>query len=205
MTRLPAGAGLRCSERPGERGDALTFQDLRVMVPFWRNAFCPVITWVLCGSTDCGLGSPGECLTCLPAPGWTPLEIQGRHWCPCIQCPWGGGCCVAWKVTSLGWQGFLGDTSSKEFACNARDMRDTGSIPGLGRSPGEGNGNPLQYSCLRIPWTEEPGVTKSRTQVKWLRRHTLGIQSCTSLKKHRDPRTTRLNSAFKTEQEENGC
>ena len=31
---------------------------------------------------------------------------------------------------------------------NAGDVRDTGSIPGLGRSPGEGNGNPLQYSCL---------------------------------------------------------
>ena len=34
---------------------------------------------------------------------------------------------------------------------------DIGSIPGLGRSPGEGNGNPLQYSCWEIPWTEEPG------------------------------------------------
>ena len=31
------------------------------------------------------------------------------------------------------------------------DVRDTGSIPGLGRSPGEGNGNPLQYSCLQNP------------------------------------------------------
>ena len=34
---------------------------------------------------------------------------------------------------------------------------DTGSILGPGRYPGEGNGNPLQYSCWRIPWTEEPG------------------------------------------------
>ena len=33
---------------------------------------------------------------------------------------------------------------------------DAGSIPGLGRSPGEGNGNPLQYSCLGISWAEEP-------------------------------------------------
>ena len=52
---------------------------------------------------------------------------------------------------------------------SAGDIRDTGSVPGLGRSPGEGNGNPLQYSCLRIPWTEEPacivhGVTKSQTR-----------------------------------------
>ena len=34
---------------------------------------------------------------------------------------------------------------------NARDKREVGSIPGLGRSPGEGNGNPLQYSCLENP------------------------------------------------------
>ena len=37
---------------------------------------------------------------------------------------------------------------SKEFTCSARDP---GSIPGLGRSPGEGNGNPLQNSCLENP------------------------------------------------------
>ena len=34
---------------------------------------------------------------------------------------------------------------------NAGDVREVGSIPGLGRSPGEGNGNPLQYSCLENP------------------------------------------------------
>ena len=38
--------------------------------------------------------------------------------------------------------------SFKESACNAGD---SGSVPGLGRSPGEGNGNPLQYSCLGNP------------------------------------------------------
>ena len=36
----------------------------------------------------------------------------------------------------------------KESVCNAGDTGDAGLIPGLGRSPGEGNGNPLQYSCL---------------------------------------------------------
>ena len=41
--------------------------------------------------------------------------------------------------------GFPCGSAGKESACNAGDM---GSIPGLGRSPGEGNGNPLQYSCL---------------------------------------------------------
>ena len=39
----------------------------------------------------------------------------------------------------------------------AGDTRDAGSIPGLGGSPGEGNGHPLQSPRLRIPWTEEPG------------------------------------------------
>ena len=38
--------------------------------------------------------------------------------------------------------------SGKESACSAGDIGDMGSIPGLGRSPGEGHGNPLQYSCL---------------------------------------------------------
>ena len=41
--------------------------------------------------------------------------------------------------------GFLGGSDGKEFACNTGDP---GSILGLGKSPGEGNGNPLQYSCL---------------------------------------------------------
>ena len=40
---------------------------------------------------------------------------------------------------------------------SAYKVGDPGSIPGLGRSPGEGNGNPLQYSCLEYPKTEEPG------------------------------------------------
>ena len=44
--------------------------------------------------------------------------------------------------------GFPGGLDSKEAACNAGDL---GSIPGLGRSPGGGHGNPLQYSCLENP------------------------------------------------------
>ena len=51
------------------------------------------------------------------------------------------------------------------------DAGDLGLIPGLGRSPGEGNGNPLQYSCLENPmdggawWATVHGVTKSRTRL----------------------------------------
>ena len=44
--------------------------------------------------------------------------------------------------------GFPGGSDDKESACNVGDQ---GSIPGSGRSPGEGNGNPLQYSCLENP------------------------------------------------------
>ena len=43
---------------------------------------------------------------------------------------------------------FPGGSDGKESACNAGDM---GLIPGSGRSPGEGNGNPVQYSCLENP------------------------------------------------------
>ena len=63
---------------------------------------------------------------------------------------------------------FLGGLDSKEFACNVGNL---GSIPGLGRSPGEGNGTPLQYACLENPmdggawWATVHGVAKSPTQL----------------------------------------
>ena len=47
-----------------------------------------------------------------------------------------------------GFLGFPGGSKVKVSACNAGDL---GSIPGLGRAPGEGNGNPLHYSCLGNP------------------------------------------------------
>ena len=43
---------------------------------------------------------------------------------------------------------FPGDSAVNNLPAHARDARDMGSIPGSGRFPGEGNGNPLQYSCL---------------------------------------------------------
>ena len=54
--------------------------------------------------------------------------------------------------------GFLGDSDGKESAYN---VGDPGSIPGSGRSPGEGNGNLLSILVWRIPWTEEPGRLQS--------------------------------------------
>ena len=49
----------------------------------------------------------------------------------------------------------------KNLPANAGDIRDVGSIQGSGRSPGGGHSNPRQYSCLDIPWTEEPDGLQS--------------------------------------------
>ena len=62
--------------------------------------------------------------------------------------------------------GFPGDSDGTESTCHAENP---GSIPGLGRSPGKGNGNPLQHCCLENPMDRVSlagivhGVTKSRT------------------------------------------
>ena len=62
----------------------------------------------------------------------------------------------------------------KNLPANAGDVRDSGLIPGLGSSPGEGNGNPLQYSCLENPmdrgaWRATVHrVAKSQTRLKQL-------------------------------------
>ena len=69
---------------------------------------------------------------------------------------------------------------------SAGDARDVSSIPGLGRSPGGGHGNPLQYSCLENPmdrgaWQATVhGVEKSRTQLKRLSTHVTPSTSCVS-------------------------
>ena len=55
-------------------------------------------------------------------------------------------------------RGSLGGSEDKVSACNAGDL---GSIPGSGRSPGEGNGNPLQYSCLENPMDRGSGGLQS--------------------------------------------
>ena len=69
--------------------------------------------------------------------------------------------------------GFPAGSAVKASAWNAGDP---GSIPWSGRSPGEGNGNPLQYSCLENPmdrgawWATVDEVAKNRTQLKRLKR-----------------------------------
>ena len=65
--------------------------------------------------------------------------------------------------------GIPGGSDGKESTCNAGDL---GSIPGLGRSPGGGHGNPLQYSCMENPhgqrgswWAAVHGVSKSQIRL----------------------------------------
>ena len=65
-------------------------------------------------------------------------------------------------------------------SASAGDTRDSGSVPGLGRSPGGGHDNPLQYSCLEnltdrgAWWATVHRVTKSRTQLKEFNMHSSG-------------------------------
>ena len=75
-------------------------------------------------------------------------------------------------------QGFPVALVVKNPLASVGDIRDTGSIPGWGRSPGRGHDNPLQYSCLRNPidkgaWQATVHrVSKSQTQLKQLNTHT---------------------------------
>ena len=75
---------------------------------------------------------------------------------------------ILWRRDRPVFLGFPGGSDGKESACNAGDL---GSIPEFGRSPGGGNSNPLQYSCLensmdRGAWqTIVHGVAKSQTQL----------------------------------------
>ena len=71
------------------------------------------------------------------------------------------------KFATLPWTSLLAQT----VKCLAYNVGDLGSTPGVGRSSGEGNGNPLQYSCLENPmdreawWATVHGVTKSQTRL----------------------------------------
>ena len=107
---------------------------------------------------------------CLKA---APDSVLRSAWTGCQggPCPeeagdWPDGSGVKW--THLGQNGFPDGSGSKASACNVGDL---GSIPGSGRSPGEGNGNPPQYSCLENPmdggawWATVRRVAKSRTRL----------------------------------------
>ena len=86
--------------------------------------------------------------------------------CKCVLYGDGTYFCPSVGVVIVGF--FPHSSVGKEFACSVGDL---GSISGSGRSPGEGNGNPLQYACLETLlhggawWATVHGVAKSQTQL----------------------------------------
>ena len=97
-----------------------------------------------------------------------------------------GWCELGYFYLPIQSEGFPGGSDGEESACNAGYL---GLIPRLGRSPGEGHGNPLQYSCLENPkdrgaWqTVVHRVAKSWTQLKRLSMHTNGFEDDWSCEK----------------------
>ena len=123
---------------------------------------------------------------------WTeePGELQSMvSWSP-----WGHkeSDTTEWLTHTVLEQGFLGGTRGKNLPANAGNIRDMGSIPGLGRSPREGHGNPLQYSCLENPqnrgtwWTTVHRIAKSQTRLKLL-----STQHSTVLEQWNEPDTSK--------------
>ena len=97
-------------------------------------------------------------------------SLQPRGLYPArLLCPWDfPGKNTGVDSISSPEEGFPGGSDGKESTCNAGYP---GSIPGSGRSPGEGNGNPLHYSCLGnltyrgVWWATAHGVAKSQTRL----------------------------------------
>ena len=93
-------------------------------------------------------------------PGWMKHKLESRL-------PGEISITSDMQMTPLLWQKVTGFPRGSEVKASSWNTGDPGSIPGLGRSPGEGNGNPLQYSCLENPHGQRSlvgcvfGLTKS--------------------------------------------
>ena len=118
-------------------------------------------------------------LGCEPWSSWSRLTPITRS-CPFLLANTSPACAFLSTPISPPW--FRPRSSQvalmvKNLLANAGDIRDVGSIPGFGRSPGGGHSNPLQYSCLKNPmdrgaWQATVcGVVQSRTQLKRLSMH----------------------------------
>ena len=135
------------------------------------------------------------------APGFFSICISNTLSYISLCCRWlcvcvvgGGGLCIVGclAVSLVSTQYFPSGATGKESACNAGDPRGAGLIPGSGSSPGGGNGNPFQYSCLENPmdrgasWATVHETTKSHTQLSdWTHTCThkhwsLPIRCCTT-------------------------
>ena len=105
---------------------------------------------------------------------WNTKELPSHYLCGCYKfglrhtAASSVNSTTASSKVSIAWHRFPGGSEVKASACNSGNL---GLIPGSGRSPGEGNDNPLQYSCLENPvdggvwWATVHGVSKSWT---WL-------------------------------------
>ena len=153
------------------------FQDLKVyyLLVEVLGSICQPL-----GDSPCSYVNPDQIrLFCTPS--WVrpffyhsftlTLDPAEHYWVCSSHCSlFGGDSC-----TSLG---FPGGTRGKELPTNAGNVGDSGLVPGWGRSPGGGQGNPLQCSCLENPmdrgawWATVHGVAKSWTQLKRLNTHT---------------------------------
>ena len=133
-------------------------------MPLYRD-FLTIILWKSHFQSSCYKDS------CCTFEMWGPLlGISATHLTPNgkgrkVLRQWGQDEGRGLLVFAFGYNilGFLGGSAGKESVCNVGEL---GLIPGLRRSPGEGNGNPLQYSCLENPmdrgtwWATVHGVAK---------------------------------------------
>ena len=109
---------------------------------------------------------------------WIKLELLGLHFGDWKLSGWqvrmGARTGLEWETASVPTKGFPGGSMVKNLPADAGDVGDTGSIPGLERSPGGGHGNPLQYFCWENAMDRQAcqatvhGAAKSQTGLKWL-------------------------------------
>ena len=113
---------------------------------------CDPLNCILPGSSDHEISQ--ERILELVAISFSRGSFQPRNW-TCVSCI-AGGFLTYWAIREAPLSPWL---AVIVIFCKASvySARDPGSIAGFGRSPGEGNGNPLQYIAWKIPWTEEPG------------------------------------------------
>ena len=134
--------------------------------------------WKLPGGRDWLRGKLGLVLMCgaMLSKSLIQLSVDGRGCVPSLlfhlrPLPLFIFCSLC-HLNSLSWfKNSFHMSSGSEVKASAHNVGDLGSIPGLGRSSGEGSGNPLQYSCLENPmdggvwWATVHGVTKSQTRL----------------------------------------
>ena len=161
--RLPPAEGRRAARQPpeaarGQKGTCRTLTSER-----WHTCADATQSVVLCHRKLTQLASvrarraPGSLAPGLPAVLLLPSQLAlpilfscgGGSQGPCSQQPLPA---YPWNLLGCLFLSFPGSSDGKQSDCKAGDP---GSIPGSGRYPGGGNGNPLQHLAWRIPWTEE--------------------------------------------------